>query len=466
MHDAFRLGAKEAARLIERGELAAEALVASCHERVAAREPTVKAWTYLAREFPAANASPAPLFGVPVGVKDIFDTHDMPTAYGSPIYAGYRPRGDAAVVALTRRAGGTILGKTVTAEFATFVPRQTRNPLDPSRTPGGSSSGSAAAVADLMVPLAFGTQTAGSLIRPASYCGIFAFKPTYNVLPRAGLKPGADSLDTVGVYARSVEDLAFFAAALTQRTDLEAKLERPPRIGVCRTYEWERVQPEMRRALDDARRTLDADEFELPSRFRGLRESHTAILWYEVARSLADEFTRFPDNGPAFIDIVNADGSGLRRVTPRCTRRPLPDAVPAGCEDAANVSFTPDGQHLTFSRATGHVRHFPRFGWDQIEHSAIAIIGVDGSGQREILRLPRYRGDANFPQMSPDGRYIVFERDNSPLSKPRLGIALFVMNADGSGLHRVTPWNLRGGDNPDWAPDSSRILFHSGVAVR
>jgi len=289
------LGAKEAARLIERGELAAEALVASCHERVAAREPTVKAWTYLAREFPAANASPAPLFGVPVGVKDIFDTHDMPTAYGSPIYAGYRPRGDAAVVALTRRAGGTILGKTVTAEFATFVPRQTRNPLDPSRTPGGSSSGSAAAVADLMVPLAFGTQTAGSLIRPASYCGIFAFKPTYNVLPRAGLKPGADSLDTVGVYARSVEDLAFFAAALTQRTDLEAKLERPPRIGVCRTYEWERVQPEMRRALDDARRTLDADEFELPSRFRGLRESHTAILWYEVARSLADEFTRFPD---------------------------------------------------------------------------------------------------------------------------------------------------------------------------
>jgi Asp-tRNA(Asn)/Glu-tRNA(Gln) amidotransferase A subunit family amidase len=311
MHEAFRLGAKEAARLIERGELAAEALIASCHERVAAREPTVKAWTYLAREFPAANASPAPLFGVPVGVKDIFDTHDMPTAYGSPIYAGYRPRGDAAVVALTRRAGGTILGKTVTAEFATFVPRQTRNPLDPARTPGGSSSGSAAAVADFMVPLAFGTQTAGSLIRPASYCGIFAFKPSYNVLPRAGLKPGADSLDTVGVYARSVEDLAFFAAALTHRTDLEAKLERPPRVGVCRTYEWDRVQPEMRRALDDARRTLDADEFELPSRFRGLRESHTAILWYEVARSLADEFTRFPDKLDPALHQRCADGFAL-----------------------------------------------------------------------------------------------------------------------------------------------------------
>src|SRR5204862_6020004 len=138
------------------------------------------------------------------------------------------PRTDAAAVALTRRAGGTIMGKTVTAEFATFVPRETRNPLDPSRTPGGSSSGSAAAVADLMVPLAFGTQTAGSLIRPASYCGIFAYKPTYNVLPRAGLKPGADSLDTVGVYARSVEDLGFFAGALTGRTDLETTLERAP----------------------------------------------------------------------------------------------------------------------------------------------------------------------------------------------------------------------------------------------
>jgi Asp-tRNA(Asn)/Glu-tRNA(Gln) amidotransferase A subunit family amidase len=311
MQEAFRLGAKEAARLIERGELSAQALIASCHERIAEREPTVKAWTYLAREFPAASAAAAPLRGVPVGVKDIFDTHDMPTAYGSPIYADYRPRSDAAVVALTRRAGGTILGKTVTAEFATFVPRGTRHPLDPSRTPGGSSSGSAAAVADFMVPLAFGTQTAGSLIRPAAYCGIFAYKPTYNVLPRAGLKPGGDSLDTVGVYARSVEDLAFFAGALTQRTDLDGKLERAPRIGVCRTYEWERVQPEMRRALEDARRTLGADEFELPSRFRGLRESHTAILWYEVARSLADEFTRFPDKLDPALRSRCADGFAL-----------------------------------------------------------------------------------------------------------------------------------------------------------
>src|SRR5581483_4542294 len=257
MREAFRLGAKQAARLIESGELSAQALVASCRERIAAREPAIKAWTHLASEWPAAQAPRAPLHGVPVGVKDIFDTHDMPTAYGSPIYEGHRPRTDAAAVALTRRAGGVVMGKTVTAEFATFVPRETRNPHDLSRTPGGSSSGSAAAVADFMVPLAFGTQTAGSLIRPASYCGIFAYKPTYNLLPRAGLKPGADSLDTVGVYARSVEDLGFFAAALTGRRDLEGTLERAPRVGMCRTNEWQRVQPEMRRAFDEAGRTLE-----------------------------------------------------------------------------------------------------------------------------------------------------------------------------------------------------------------
>ena len=293
--EAFRLGAKQAARLIERGELTAQALIASCRERIAQREPELKAWTHVASEFPGLKSPRGPLFGVPVGVKDIFDTHDMPTEYGSPIYKGYRPRADAAAVALTRRAGGTILGKTVTAEFATFVPRETRNPHDLSRTPGGSSSGSAAAVADFMVPLAFGTQTAGSLIRPASYCGIVGYKPTFNAIARGGMKPGGDSLDTIGLYGRSVEDVAFFGAALTNRADLETSFEGKPRIGVCRTYEWDRVEPEMRKALDEARQALKADEFELPGRFKGLRESHTAILWYEVARSLADEYARFPE---------------------------------------------------------------------------------------------------------------------------------------------------------------------------
>jgi Asp-tRNA(Asn)/Glu-tRNA(Gln) amidotransferase A subunit family amidase len=309
--EAFQLGAKQAARLIERGELSAQALVQSCRERIAEREPQVQAWTALAAEFPSLKDARGPLFGVPVGVKDIFDTHDLPTEYGSPIYQGYRPRADSAAVALTRKAGGTIMGKTVTAEFATFVPRGTRNPHDLSRTPGGSSSGSAAAVADFMVPLAFATQTAGSLIRPASYCGIFGYKPAFNTIARGGMKPGGDSLDTIGVYGRSVEDLAFFAAALTNRTDLEARVERAPRIALCRTNEWQLVQPEMRKAFGDAGRVLGASELELPAGFRGLRESHTAILWYEVARSLADEFQRFPDQLDANLRQRCADGFAL-----------------------------------------------------------------------------------------------------------------------------------------------------------
>src|ERR1041385_6092863 len=156
-----RLGAKQAARLIESGKLSAQSLVLSCLERIGAREPEVRAWVVLNRDLP--EKVHAPLFGVPVGVKDIFDTHDMPTEYGSPIYAGHRPRADAAALSVTRRAGGTILGKTVTAEFATFVPRATRNPLNLAHTPGGSSTGSAAAGGRFMVPPAFGPQHA----RPA-----------------------------------------------------------------------------------------------------------------------------------------------------------------------------------------------------------------------------------------------------------------------------------------------------------
>lgn len=294
MLEPCRLGAKEAARFIERGELSAQDLIRSCRERIREREREVQAWTCVAEEFPSLKNPRGPLFGVPVGVKDIFDTHDLPTEYGSPIYKGYRPRADSAAVALTRKAGGTIMGKTVTAEFATFVPRGTRNPLDLSRTPGGSSSGSAAAVADFMVPLAFATQTAGSLIRPASYCGIYGYKPTFNTIARGGMKPGGDSLDTIGVYGRSVEDVAFFGAALTNRWDLEQTIDRAPRIGLCRTNEWDLVEPDMRKAFEDAGRALGAKEFQLPPAYQGLRESHTAVLWYEIARSLADEFQRFP----------------------------------------------------------------------------------------------------------------------------------------------------------------------------
>jgi Asp-tRNA(Asn)/Glu-tRNA(Gln) amidotransferase A subunit family amidase len=290
-----RLGAKEAALRIERGELSAQRLAQSCLERIAEREPVVEAWAYLDREAPRRPfTEDKPLRGVPIGVKDIFDTHDMPTEYGSRIYRGHRPRADAAPVALARAAGGVILGKTVTAEFATFVPGKTRNPHDPAHTPGGSSSGSAAAVADCMAPLAFGTQTAGSVIRPGSYCGVVSCKPTYNLLPRAGVHPNADSLDTVGVYARSVEDVAFFLEALTGRSDLEGTVDRP-RVGACRTWEWDLVEPPMAAAFEQASKRLDAKELRLPELFRGLRHAQGIVMRYENARSLADEYRRFAD---------------------------------------------------------------------------------------------------------------------------------------------------------------------------
>lgn len=176
-------------------------------------------------------------------------------------------------------------------------------------------------------------------------------------------------------------------------------------------------------------------------------------------------FSRNPADGPHWLMTVDADGSATHRVTPVCRKKPVPGRVPAGCEDAGEPSFTPDGQHVTYARATGHIRFFEKYDWEQIEHAAVAVIGADGTDEQEILRLPRYSGDVHYPQVSPDGRSIVFERVNSPLRKPRLGHALFVMNVDGTDLHRITPWSLHAGDNPDWAPDGSRILFRSNQEV-
>jgi len=311
MSELNRLSATEAARRLARREITAESLLRDCLARVDEREPTVQAWKFLDREGALRQARAldqgpvrGPLHGLPVGVKDVFDTHDMPTEYGSPIYRGHRPRSDAAVVALTRRAGGIVMGKTVTTEFATMFPGPTRNPHDPERTPGGSSSGSAAAVADFMAHLAFGTQTAGSIIRPAAYCGIVGYKPTYNTLPRGGFKSDADTLDTVGVLARTVADAALFASALTGRPDLRAEPAAPERIGLCRTYQWDRAQPETVAAMRAAASKLSAGtrvvDAELPQRFAGLAAAQTAVMWYEVAHSLTDEYSRHRDalSGP------------------------------------------------------------------------------------------------------------------------------------------------------------------------
>src|SRR6266851_8438776 len=205
MTDLFRLSARDAAQRIAAGSLTAEALIRACLDRIAAREPQVGAWAHVDPDQALAEArardqatTRGPLHGIPIGVKDIMDTADMPTAYGSRAYHGFRPRADAACVALAREAGAVVLGKTVTTEFAALSPGKTRNPHNTAHTPGGSSSGSAAGVADFMMPLAFGTQTAGSIIRPASFCGVVGMKPSFGLIATAGTKALAPSLDTVG----------------------------------------------------------------------------------------------------------------------------------------------------------------------------------------------------------------------------------------------------------------------------
>ncbi len=294
-------------------------LVRACLARIEAREGTVGAWEHMdpervwaqVREIEQGRAAGA-LRGIPVGIKDVFDTWDLPTAYGSPIYRGHRPPWDASCVALLRATGAVILGKTVTTEFAAYHPGKTANPRQPDHTPGGSSSGSAAAVADNMVPLALGTQTAGSVIRPASFCGVVGYKPTFGWVARAGTKPLADSLDTIGWFARSVEDAALLASVLCGRPSLRHPPlpAEPPRIGTCRTHEWPSAEPATVAALGDAAQRLfeagaPQDLVELPGSFRGLAEAQTVIMAYEAARSLAFEHRSHADRlSPKLLELI------------------------------------------------------------------------------------------------------------------------------------------------------------------
>jgi Asp-tRNA(Asn)/Glu-tRNA(Gln) amidotransferase A subunit family amidase len=235
------------------------------------------------------------LHGIPIGVKDIFDTADLPTAYGSPIYAGHRPAWDAACVAAARAAGAIVIGKTVTTEFATMVPARTVHPRDPRRTPGGSSSGSAAAVAAGMVRMAYGTQTVGSTIRPAAYCGVVGYKPSYGMISRSGMKMGAESLDTVGIIARTVEDVILLASASAMRPELAyvGVIERP-RLAVCCSPNWSQMSREGAQAFERTLQQLEKQgarlsDLELPEVFEKLDAAASDILGYEMARGLAHE---------------------------------------------------------------------------------------------------------------------------------------------------------------------------------
>jgi amidase len=308
MQNFDRLSATEAARLIAAREITSEELVRACLDRIGEREPQVQAWAHLdadtalarAREIDRAGARGL-LSGVPFAVKDVIDTAGIPTQYNSPIYRGFQPRADAACVALARREGAILLGKTVTTEFASRMPGPTRNPHDLSHTPGGSSSGTAAAVADFMAPFGFGTQTGGSVIRPAAYCGVVGYKPTFGTINCAGLKHLSESLDTIGVMGRTVADCALLAHAVSsrKRPDFQASLTKP-RIGLCRTSRWKDASAEMHGALERAASALSAAganvrDFDLPAHFDRLYEEQLVVAGFEAARALAWEMNTHPE---------------------------------------------------------------------------------------------------------------------------------------------------------------------------
>lgn len=305
MKDYASASLKQLAASIARREVSVEEVARAGIAHIEEYEPAVYAWQYFdpqqvitqARQLDA-QAHDGLLFGIPIGVKDLMDTADMPTTYGSPIYENYRPLVDAACVAASRNAGALVMGKTVTTEFATFLPGPTRNPhAAADHTPGGSSSGSAAAVASGMVPAAFATQTAGSIIRPAAYCGVVGYKPTFGTLSLAGIKSLSPSLDTVGVLTRNVADAAFFVGALA-RLPLSSQLTdaAPPRlrVGVCRTPHWERASPGARAVFEEAARLLERSgavlrDIDLPAPCGGLTDAQIRIMGYEAAAAFAPE---------------------------------------------------------------------------------------------------------------------------------------------------------------------------------
>jgi len=303
MSDPSRLTATEAAARIRDNRLRPEALMEACLDRIASREAAVGAFAWfdpdLARRA-CASARPGPLHGLPLGVKDVLDTADMPSQYGSPIWEGWRPKADAACVAWARQAGAVVIGKTVTTEFATRKPGRTANPhalhIPLGHTPGGSSSGSAAGIADFFFPLAYGTQTAGSVIRPAAYCGVVGYKPSFGLISRIGMKVMADSLDTVGVMARSVADCALLAAAVSGRDlgDPDRRTPSAPRIGLCRSPTWDIAAPETQALLANVAGILagvgaTVADRELPADCVALRDAHPIVMNAESARALGWE---------------------------------------------------------------------------------------------------------------------------------------------------------------------------------
>jgi Asp-tRNA(Asn)/Glu-tRNA(Gln) amidotransferase A subunit family amidase len=362
-------------RELREGSLSAEDLIEGYMDRIAEREPEVQAWAWIdfqaAREAARqADALPekGPLHGIPVGVKDVIDTVAMPTSYGSPIYGDHRPAADAAAIATIRSEGGLVIGKTVTCEFAGAHPSKTRNPIRANHTPGGSSSGSAAAVAAGMVPVALGTQTAGSIIRPASFCGVVGYKPTFGVINRAGVKPLSESFDTIGFFARTVDDAGWFAGTMTRRPALTDNTAMPhaPRLLLCRTDKWDVADADGKAALEHAARLLrirgaQIRETEAPISSTAVIDLGMKVLAYEARQSFAHELRHAPHLLSDKMHELMTKSDGLRPDTLDAAQAELertraaldlalanydalitlsaPGEAPAGLHSTGNASF-------------------------------------------------------------------------------------------------------------------------------
>ncbi len=354
----FDLSAHEAATKIETGEITSEALVSACLDRIGQIDGDVEAWAYLDPDLALAQARAldngprrGPIHGVPFALKDIIDTVDMPTGYGSPIYEGNRVAWDASCVAACRAAGGVVLGKTVSTEFAHRHPGKTRNPHNPEHTPGGSSSGSAAAVGAHMVPVAFGTQTTGSTIRPAAYCGTVGYKPSYADFNVTGVRDNVPSFDTLGLISRDVDDLALFRSVVMALPvePLEAVSVAGLKIGICRTVKWDKADAATHALIETTAAGLSAagaavSDFALPDGEAALGDLIIKVSGFEFARVMMHERMCHADRlSRALLDGRVADGIACSYEDYRAAERRIIDyrrAVDAAME-GFDVLLTP-----------------------------------------------------------------------------------------------------------------------------
>lgn len=423
--DPSTMTATEAVAALQSRVLTSEALVTACLDRIKTRDSDVEAWSYLDHQGALEQARKAdnagsfhasrPLSGIPVAIKDIIDTANMPTEYGSAVFKGPRPTGDAGIVSQLKAAGAIIIGKTVTTEFAFFGPGKTKNPRHPAHTPGGSSSGSAAAVADFQVPLAIGTQTAGSIIRPASYCGTIGFKPTFGYVSRSGILAQSPPLDTVGGYARSVDDIALLMDCMSAfdprdsdmssvpkpslASALKTPLGRPPRFAFVKSPSWPGADPETQRLFEAFAASFGAKaeivETALSPDFDGALRLQQIVQFSDIARNFGPIADANPQAVSQKLKDVIAEGRSLSSAdyaAARAERDPLYDALrPVLINYDAILTPAAPGPALQGLTATGD----PMFNaiWTYLGMPCISLPLLEVRGLPLGVQLVAARGD-------------------------------------------------------------------------